>query len=273
MARMTANLSGGLRLTVLGNASAAPHLDSPAAGFLVEWDTTRVLLDVGQGVVRALQDLMDPHDLTAVVVGHMHADHYLDLAGLRYLYTWGEPSEHPLPVNLPPGGRVRLDALATAISERVGFFDDAYAIREYDPTEPLRIGPLTIRFTRGRHYVPAWAMSIVAPDGARIVYTGDTGPSESVVDFACDADLLLVEAALRLSTFDDEERGHLTAEEAIDLAVRARARSARIVHYPPSRRPELEAMCEASGAPIRPAVPGLTMTVIPAEPQEMVRTG
>jgi len=270
---MTANLSGGFRLTVLGNASAAPHLDSPAAGFLVEWETTRVLLDVGQGVVRALQDVMDPHDLTAVVVGHMHADHYLDLAGLRYLYPWGEPAEHPLPVNLPPGGRGRLAALATAISERVGFFDDAYAIREYDPSRPLRIGPLTVTFTRGRHYVPAWGLAIVAPDGARLVYTGDTGPSDSVTDFAADADLLLVEAALRLASQDDEERGHLTAEEAIDLARRAGARSARIVHYPPSRRLELEGMCESVGSWIRPAVPGLTMTVTPAEPQEMVSTG
>ena len=273
MARMTANLDGGLRLTVLGNASAAPHPDSPAAGFLVEWGETRVLLDVGQGVVRALQDLVDPPDLTAVVIGHMHADHYLDLAGMRYLFPWGEPAERPLPVNLPPGGRVRLDALASAISERVRFFDDAYAIREYDPSEPLRIGPLTITFARGRHYVPAWAMSLVGPDGARIVYTGDTGPSDSIVDFATDADLLLIEAALRLASHDDEERGHLTAEEAIDLAGRARARAARIVHYPPSRRPELESLCERAGSWIRPAVPGLTMTVTPARPQEMVRTG
>jgi ribonuclease BN (tRNA processing enzyme) len=273
MARMTANLSGGLRLTVLGNASAAPHLDSPAAGFLVEWGTTRILLDVGQGVIRALQDLMDPHQLTAIVIGHMHADHYLDVAGLRYLFPWGERAEKPLPVSLPPGGRIRLDALATAISERAGFFDDAYAIREYDPSEPLHVGPLTITFRRGRHYVPAWAMAIQAPDGARLVYTGDTGPSDSIIDFATDADLLLVEAALRLASHDDEERGHLTAEEAIDLATRAGARAARIVHYPPSRRPELERMCETVGSWIRPAVPGLTMTVIPARPQEMVRTG
>jgi ribonuclease BN (tRNA processing enzyme) len=273
MARMTANLSGGLRLTVLGNASAAPHLDSPAAGFLVEWEATRVLLDVGQGVIRALQDLMDPHDLTAIVIGHMHADHYLDLAGLRYLYPWGEPAERPLPVHLPPGATVRLDALASAISERVGFFSDAYDMSEYDPAEPLRIGPLTIAFSRGRHYVPAWAMAVSAPDGARLVYTGDTGPSDSVVGFATDADLLLVEAALRHASYDDEERGHLTAEEAIDLASRARARAARIVHYPPSRRAELEAMCDSAGDWIRPAVPGLTMTVTPVRPQEMVRTG
>ncbi|MEA2608953.1 MAG: hypothetical protein QOJ75_1196 [Chloroflexota bacterium] len=260
-------------MTVLGNANAAPHLDSPAAGFLVEWEGTAVLLDVGQGVVRALQDVLDPFDLAAVVVGHMHADHYLDLAGLRYLYPWGEPAPKPLPVHLPPGGRIRMDALANAISERAGFFDDAYAITEYDPAKPLNVGPLTITFVGGRHYVPAWGLDVVAPDGARLVYTGDTGPSESVTAFARDADLLLVEAALRLSSHDDPERGHLTAEEAIDLATRARARSARIVHYVPSRRAELERLCEPAGPWIRPAVPGLTMTVSPAEPQEMDNTG
>lgn len=272
---------GRLRLTVLGNSTAVPHPASAAAGYLVEWGDTAILLDAGQGVIRSLQDLLDPHKLTAVVIGHMHADHSLDLVGLRYLYPWGEPAADPLPVHLPPGGRVRLDALATGISERVGFFDDAYAIDEYDPSEPLVIGPLTIRFNRGRHYVPAWGLSVEAPDGARLAYTGDTGPSDSVVDFATDADLLLIEAALRLPAHDDLERGHLTAEEAIEMATRARARSALLVHYAPARRTELEALCAAAGAWIRPAAPGITAIVSPGSPaaiarpadQEIVRTG
>ncbi|MDO8485166.1 MAG: MBL fold metallo-hydrolase [Candidatus Limnocylindrales bacterium] len=272
---------GRLRLTVLGNSTAVPHPASAAAGYLVEWGETALLLDAGQGVIRSLQDLLDPHELTAVVVGHMHADHSLDLVGLRYLYPWGEPAADPLPVHLPPGGRVRLDALATGISERVGFFDDAYAIDEYDPSEPLVIGPLTIRFNSGRHYVPAWGLSVEAPDGARLVYTGDTGPSDSVVDFASEADLLLIEAALRLPAHDDAERGHLTAEEAIDMATRARARSALLVHYSPTRQTELEELCAAAGPWIRPAVPGLTAIVSPGHPaaiaapadQEIVRTG
>lgn len=272
---------GRLRLTVLGNSTAVPHPASAAAGYLVEWGDTAILLDAGQGVIRSLQDLLDPHELTAVVIGHMHADHSLDLVGLRYLYPWGEPAADPLPVHLPPGGRVRLDALATGISERVGFFDDAYAIDEYDPSEPLVIGPLTIRFNRGRHYVPAWGLSVEAPDGARLAYTGDTGPSDSVVDFATDADLLLIEAALRLPAHDDLERGHLTAEEAIEMATRARARSALLVHYAPARRTELEALCAAAGAWIRPAAPGITAIVSPGSPaaiarpadQEIVRTG
>lgn len=272
---------GRLRLTVLGNSTAVPHPESAAAGYLVEWGETAVLLDAGQGVIRSLQDRLDPHRLSAVVIGHMHADHSLDLVGLRYLYPWGEKAADPLPVHLPPGGRARMDALATGISERVGFFDDSYLADEYDPSVPLVIGPLTIRFNKGRHYVPAWGLTVEAPDGARIAYTGDTGPSDSVVEFSSDADLLLIEAALRLPAHDDLERGHLTAEEAIDMATRARARSALLVHYSPTRRLELEAMCAAAGSWIRPAVPGLSAIVsagrgaaiaAPAD-QETVRTG
>lgn len=272
---------GRLRLTVLGNSTAVPHPESAAAGYLVEWGETAVLLDAGQGVIRSLQDRLDPHQLSAVVIGHMHADHSLDLVGLRYLYPWGERAPDPLPVHLPPGGRVRVDALASGISERAGFFEDAYDMDEYDPDVPLVIGPLTIRFNRGRHYVPAWGLTVEGPDGARIAYTGDTGPSDSVVEFSRDADLMLIEAALRLPAHDDLERGHLTAEEAIDMATRARARSALLVHYSPTRRTELEAMCAAAGPWIRPAVPGLTAIVRPGHPveiaapadQEIVRTG
>ncbi len=261
---MRAPLGERLRLTVLGCSTAAPDPASPTAGFLVEWGTTALLLDVGQGVIRNLQRVLDPHDLTAVIIGHMHADHYLDVVGLRYLYPWGEPAETPLPVFLPPGGRHRFDALAVAISERVGFFDAAYDAIEYDPESTLQLGDLRVRFVRGRHYVPAWGVVVEAPDGTRLAYSGDTGPSDTVAAGLADADLLLVESALRDSRFDDLERGHLTPDEALDLARAARARSALLVHYAPARRPELEALCRAAGDWAHVAVDGLTMTVGPA---------
>jgi hypothetical protein len=54
-----------------------------------------------------------------------------------------------------------------------------------------------------------------------------------------------------------------------------------LVHYSPTRRPELEALCAAAGSWIRPAVPGLTAIVQRGEPadisapadQEIVKTG
>ena len=76
---MTDSLGARLRLTVLGCSTAAPDPTTPTAGFLVEWGGTAILLDVGQGVIRNLQRVLDPHDLSGIVIGHMHADHYLDI--------------------------------------------------------------------------------------------------------------------------------------------------------------------------------------------------
>lgn len=261
---MTDTLGARLRLTVLGCSTAAPDPATPTAGFLVEWGSTAVLLDVGQGVIRNLQKVLDPHDLAAIVIGHMHADHYLDIVGLRYLYPWGEPAPDPLPIHLPPGGRARLDALATAVSERVGFFDAAFTAVEYDPDAVVTIGELRLRFVRGRHYVPAWGVVIDAPDGSRLAYTGDTGPSASVEDGVRGADVLLVECALWSAAHDDLERGHLTPDEAIELARRADARSAILVHYSPSRKEIIDELCASAGPWVRTAVDGLTVTVRPS---------
>lgn len=269
---MTDSLGARLRLTVLGCSTAAPHPATPTAGYLVEWGSTAVLLDCGQGVIRNLQKVLDPHDLSGIVIGHMHADHYLDIVGLRYLYPWGEPSPVPLPIHLPPGGRARLDALSKAVSERDGFFDAAFDAKEYDPDTVLEIGELRLRFVRGRHYVPAWGVVIEAPDGSRLAYTGDTGPSASVEEAIRDADLLLVESALGLAAHDDPERGHLTPEEAIEMARRSGAKSAILVHYGPARRPEMDAMCAAAGPWVRTAVDGLTVTVRPSRSREVAET-
>jgi ribonuclease BN (tRNA processing enzyme) len=208
--------------------------------------------------------VLDPHELTAIVIGHMHADHYLDLVGLRYLYPWAEPARDRLPVHLPPGGRARLDALAEAVSERAAFFDAAFAAVEYDPTSELTVGDLRLRFFEGRHYVPAWGVVVESPDGARLAYTGDTGPSSVVEAAVRGADLLLVESAIVSTRHDDPRRGHLTAQEAIAMTRSAAARSALLVHYGPERLPLLEGVCAAAGPWVRPAIDGLTVTVSPA---------
>ena len=262
---MTDLLGPRLRLTVLGCSTAAPDPATPTAGFLVEWGQTALLLDCGQGVIRNLQTVLDPHALTAIVIGHMHADHYLDIVGLRYLFPWGSPAEVKLPVHLPPGGRGHLDALATAVSERDGFFDAAFEVVEYDPDGSLTIGDLRLGFIRARHYVPGWGVVVEAPDGSRLAYTGDTGPSTAMEAGVRAADLLLVESSLGLAADDDPERGHLTADEAIELARRAEARKAVLVHYAPARKAEIDARCAAAGSWVRTAVDGLTVTIRPQD--------
>jgi ribonuclease BN (tRNA processing enzyme) len=246
------------RVTIVGVGTSAPQPSTPASGVLVESAETSILVDCGQGVIRGVMPIHDPRELGAIVIGHMHADHYIDLVSLRYLMPWADFTGRRIPVYVPPGGRQRLDELAAAISERVGFFDHTFDIAEYDPDTTLAIGDLTLGFIAGRHYVPAWGCTIEAASGQRVVVSGDTGPNEDLVAAARGADLLIVEATLLAAGEDDPARGHLTADEAIDQGARAGAGLTVLVHHRPQNRQAIEAACR-----LRPdavvGVPGLAI--------------
>lgn len=247
------------RVTILGAGTSVPETDTPASGVLIETPSTGILVDCGHGVVRALKDLRDPVGLDAVIVGHLHADHYLDLVSLRYLFPWDGFSGKRLPVLLPPGGTTRIAELAAAISERDGFFEHAFEIVEYDPAGAVRIGDLTVHFVAGRHYVPAWGCVITDSAGRRIVISGDTGPHEPLADAARDADVLIVEATLLAASEDDPERGHLSGDEALDIAERAGAGRTVLVHYRSANREALEKACAARGGGAIVGRPGLVL--------------
>ena len=249
-----------MRLTVIGSGTSQPQVETPASGLLVETDDTAVLVDCGQGIIRELIGVRDPRELDAIVIGHMHADHYIDLVSLRYLLPWEGVASAHIPVLLPPGGKARLDALATAISERPTFFDEAFSILEYDPGHRVHVGDLTLGFVPGQHYVPAWGCLVTGPDGATIAITGDTGPSDGFGIAARGADLVVAEATLADSRFDDPRRGHLTAEEAIAMADAAGARRVVLVHYRAELQEQIDRACAARPGAIA-GRPGLQLEV------------
>ena len=81
------------------------------------------------------------------------------------------------------------------MSERPSFFDDAFDIREYEDGASFRIGGLTVTPHATQHYVPAWAMRVTDPDGARLVYCGDGGPTDRLAAIGEGADLLVEEGS------------------------------------------------------------------------------
>jgi ribonuclease BN (tRNA processing enzyme) len=219
------------RVTIVGSGTSAPQPETPASGILVETESTGILIDCGQGVIRGIMPIRDPRELDAIVVGHLHADHYIDVVSLRYLLPWTGFTGRRLPILLPPGGRQRMAELASAISERVGFFDHTFDVREYDPAGVLSIGDLELSFLAGRHYVPAWGCRLRDPAGRQIVVSGDTGPNPALVDEARGADLFIVEATLLEAGEDDPNRGHLTVEEAVAVGRDAEVRQTVLVHH------------------------------------------
>ena len=219
------------RVTIVGSGTSAPQPETPASGILVETESTGILIDCGQGVIRGIMPIRDPRELDAIVVGHLHADHYIDVVSLRYLLPWTGFTGRRLPILLPPGGRQRMAELASAISERVGFFDHTFDVREYDPAGAVTIGDLELSFLAGRHYVPAWGCRLRDTAGRQIVVSGDTGPNPALVDEARGADLFVVEATLLEAGEDDPNRGHLTVDEAVAIGRDAEVGQTVLVHH------------------------------------------
>ena len=87
-----------------------------------------------------------------------------------------------------------------------------------------------MRFHEVDHFVQTFAVEIASEvTGGRFVFGADTGPSESLVEFASEADLLIVEATLAEPDAGDRP-GHLTAAEAGAHAARAGARALVLSH-------------------------------------------
>ncbi len=261
--RRAASAAASMRVRVIGCGPAAPQVDTPTSGLLVTSGDDRLLLDCGPGTISRLRRFMDPRKLTAVLVTHFHADHYLDLVALRYLFPWPGIGTGRLAVHLPPGGRERLRSLAVLINERPGFFTDAFDVREFDPGADLTIGGLHVEFHEAQHYVPAWSVRVTDAAGAVLAYTGDSGPCDALQLVAHGADLLVIEATLTTPADDDTRRGHLTFEEALDVGRRAKAQRLLITHYPSDQRRAIVSAARGSRPQAIAARSGLQLAVKP----------
>jgi ribonuclease BN (tRNA processing enzyme) len=223
-----------MRLTVLGGSAARPNAGMGCAGFLVETETTRLVLDLGPGTLPELRKHTDFRTLDAVIISHMHVDHVLDLLALRHALAYNPVAPPaPVPVWLPPGG-VELLAQATApfdACDRPGRFAETVTVADYDPARPLAIGDAVLTFAPAVHYIPAWAMRVHAPGATDLGYTGDTGPTAPLADFFAGVGVLVAEATL-LEPGDNPlaERGSLTAAEAGALAAAAGAQTLVLTH-------------------------------------------
>lgn len=223
-----------MKLTILGRSPASPNPGEACAGYLVEGGGARVLLDIGPGVVAQLLLRHHPDELDAVVVSHMHADHMLDLATLRYVYPWrARPREQRLRVVLPPGSADQVLDLAKGVGS-ARHFEDSFRLSEHDGSSSLPFGAMSLTPVETEHFIPCWGFRAEA-EGRLLAYTADTGPCDNLRTLADGAHLLLSEATLRSAEEDappPERRGHLTPAEAAEAARDAGAASLVLTHLP-----------------------------------------
>lgn len=210
-----------MRLTILGASPACQNPGGHCSGYLIQDGDTSLVVDCGSGVFSLLQTYIDPAQVTAVLITHMHADHTLDLIPYRYFLFFegmrGEPTPHP-PLLLPPGGEEVALKLSSIQDGSASFFRDVFAVAEYDPATSMMIGSLTVSFVRMRHIEHTYGLRVISSDGRVLAFSSDTGPCSAAVTVAERAHLFLCEAA---NAAHNAYPLHLTAEQAGQIAAEA----------------------------------------------------
>jgi ribonuclease BN (tRNA processing enzyme) len=177
-----------MRMTVLGGCGAWPAAGQACAGYLVEHDGFRLLIDPGYAVLPRLLAVTNAASVDAVLVSHGHPDHCADLNPLLRARAMGEDRSPRLPVYAPA------DALGPVLAlDRPGMLDDVFALHEFDPGDRFAVGPFEVRSWLLPHFVLNAGLRLAA-DGESLAYTGDTGPSPDLLSLARDASIFLAEA-------------------------------------------------------------------------------
>jgi len=118
-----------LWVTFIGTAASVPTAGRGTAATLVVRGGSRVLIDCGEGTQRQfLRSGLGLVDLDAILLTHLHGDHYLGLPGLLKTYALRGRTE-PLPLIGPPG----LASLLGALSGVIGRLPFALEVGEVGP--------------------------------------------------------------------------------------------------------------------------------------------
>ena len=96
-------------LQVIGSGDAFGSGGRNTACFLLGDESGTVLLDCGASSLPALKRCgVRPADIDAVLISHLHGDHFGGLPFFFIDYLYNTPRSRPLPVAGPPGTEERV---------------------------------------------------------------------------------------------------------------------------------------------------------------------
>ncbi len=216
-----------MELIVLGAGPAyTARRGAAASSYLVRHDGQDLLLDLGQGSFSNLAATVPPATLSAILVSHLHADHFVDLVALRHYLRWEVDLERPIRLLAPAGLAARLDGLDGS----TGFLDGILAVEDL-AAGTLTIGAFEVVAARVAHTEDSYAfrVSISGSNGAGLVYSGDCGNAADLAPLIRPGDTLLSEATFGAGPVP-RGAGHLGAADAARVAAERGAGRLLLTH-------------------------------------------
>lgn len=220
-----------MELVILGSGASAPARTGPVrnpAGSAVRVDSGILIFDLGFGNVRQLARAeMDFADVTDVFLTHRHPDHVGDLAALMFLLRYErQPRAKKLRVWGPKGIVEFWGRLEKAYEPWLTPRGYKFEIAEVTSGGKISGEGWTVAAAKVPHPTPALAFRL-EERGKSFVYSGDTGPSDSLAKFARDADLFLLECTV---PSPNHTTGHLSPTDALALIEASSCRKAMLTH-------------------------------------------
>jgi ribonuclease BN (tRNA processing enzyme) len=239
------------RIVLLGTGTpgADPDRSGPATAIVV--DDTPYLIDFGPGVARRAAgavakgvNALRLSSMRVVFTTHLHADHTAGYPDLL-ITSWVAGRTSPLEVYGPRGIKAMTDAVLTAYrvdvedrlkargEERVNLVNS----HEIVPGIVYKDERVTVTAFPVKHgNLEAYGYRFDTPDRS-IVISGDTSPTESIVENCNGCDVLIHEH-YSLASFAQVDsqwqqyrlRHHTSTQQLADLATRARARLLILYH-------------------------------------------
>jgi len=199
-----------MRLTIIGSGDAFGSGGRFNTCFHVATGDRRILIDCGASSLVALKARgIDPNTIDAVILSHLHGDHFGGIPFLMLDAQYLNRRERPLVLAGPPGSAQRIRALMEAMfpASSLTKFRFHWRIVEIPVGVPTDIVGLQVTSAEVIHFSGAPSTALRVSDGKKtLAYSGDTEWTDALLSIGTGADLFIVEC------YDDtrELTGHLS---------------------------------------------------------------
>lgn len=247
-----------MRLTIVGCGDAFGSGGRFNTCFFLETAKGTLLVDFGASSLVALKaHRLDPDRIDAIVLSHLHGDHFGALPFLLLDAQFLARRERPLLIAGPPGTRARIDQLLEVFFPKstTNKWRFSWDVMEIEVGRPADVLGHSVITTEVLHYSGAPSTAIVLSDGVkRFAYSGDTEWVDALLSVADGADLFIVECF----AYSGELPGHITWDVLKPRLPSLRARRIMLTHMNPVMLAHLD---EVRAAGVIPAEDGAVIEI------------
>jgi len=193
----TASNGAKVTVTLLGTGDAFASFGRSQAGYLIDAPAGRILMEAGPCLMQTLKGggfSTDSFDL--LLISHLHGDHYGGLPFLILDYMWETRRKKALTIAGPAKLEERTWSLMRTMFPHFELDKIKHKLKfvVLEPGRSTRLGKFKVSAIRSPHTKPDISLSLRVDGGGKsIVFSGDSGWNDELVDFSAGADLFLCE--------------------------------------------------------------------------------